>query len=141
MFKFFEINKNVFRQSCFCLVLFFAFFSFFAVCSTLSNEVGCCKISDTVNNSHLAPFPSGDTDDNAAVRWNYRYRTNLALRLDNRNNCRSIIPMQGNSAELLAVSCCTVSGNNAHIWHDQPLKRYYRRLWQKILPSRAGPCA
>ena len=141
MYKELKNNSVLFRQSCFCLTLFFAFFSLFTVCSVLPLDVECCKGSDSVNNSHLAAFPSGETDDNAAVRWDYRCRTNMALRLDNRNNYRSTIPMQGNSAELLATPCCTGSVNNAYIWHKQPLLTYYRRLWQKILPPRAGPCA
>ena len=113
MLKEFRYNLNLFRQICCCFVLFFAFFSLFTLCGTLPLEVEFSPKASTLKSSQLADFPGDRSDDEAAVRWNYRCRTNAALRLDNRS----------------------------FLWHKQPLLTYYRRLWQKILPSRAGPLA
>ena len=141
MFKDLKSNKSLFRQICICCVLFFAFFSFFTVCGAIPHAVEFRQSVQAVNNSHLAPFPGGEADDSAAVRWDYQCRSNMAVRLDKNNNLRSNVPMPGNGAEIEKVSCSVIPATDSFIWHNQPLKTYYRRLWQKILPSRAGPCA
>lgn len=141
MFRIQEINKKVFRQNCCCWIFFFAAFSFFTVCGTIPPEVELRNSSIAVNNSQLAAFPGNPTDDEAAVRWNFNCRTNIALRLDRGNNFRTTVPMQGNGVELHTAVFSALASDIRVLWHNQPLKTYYRRLWQKILPSRAGPCA
>ena len=131
-------KSELFRQSFFCLIIFFALFAFSGIFALTAAETGYS--ANAADNSHLAAFPAGDVDDEAAVRWNYRCRTNSALRLDNHNNSRTVSNIQSSSAELQSISCGQLSVYNKSLWHNQPLLTYYRRLWQKILPSRAGPC-
>ena len=132
-------KSGLLRQSCFCLIFFFAVFAFSSAFASAAAELEY-SAANAVNNSHIAAFPSGDVDTEAAVRWNYRCRTNSALRLDNRNNYRSVSGVQNNSAELQSIPSCYSLAANSCLWHNQPSLTYYRRLWQKILPSRAGPC-
>ena len=141
MLKEFRYNLNLFRQICCCFVLFFAFFSLFTLCGTLPLEVEFSPKASTLKSSQLADFPGDRSDDEAAVRWNYRCRTNAALRLDNRNNFRTMNPPQNNAVEVLSPDGFSTITDKSFLWHKQPLLTYYRRLWQKILPSRAGPCA
>jgi hypothetical protein len=141
MFRTLKINKKVFRQSCFCLALFFAAFSFFAVSGTILPEVELRQSSGIVSNSQLAAFPGKQADDEAAVRWNYNCRVNFALRLDKGSNLRTTVPMHGNGVELHTALFPALASDIKVLSHNQPSKTYYRRLWQKILPSRAGPCA
>lgn len=141
MFKELKNNKSVCRQIFVCCAFFFSIFSFFTVCGTIPLDVELRQCSQKTDNSYLAPFPGGEADDEAAVRWNYQCRTNMAIRLDNRNTFRSSVPTPGNGAEVETVVCVLVPVPDKFLWRNQPLKTYYRRLWQKILPSRAGPCA
>ena len=132
-------KSDLSRQSCFRLIVFCAIFAFSSMLALNSAEVGYS--ADSIHNSHLAATSNGDVDNEAAVRWNYRCRTNSALRLDNRNNYRTTPGVPENHAELQSVPGTPILANNSCLWHNQPLLTYYRRLWQKILPSRAGPCA
>ena len=141
MFKVLMNNRMIFRQICICCMLLFALFSFFTICGTVPLELESFCAAQTADNSSLAPFPGGEADDEAAVRWDYQCRSNAAVRLDKNNNFRSNTPVPGNGCAVEDVSCSIVPAADSFLWHNQPIKRYYRRLWQKILPSRAGPCA
>ena len=141
MFKQLKINAMVFRQAGWVLALLIAVFSFFTVCCSVSPDVELRKSSAAVSHAQLASFPGCETDKDAALRRDYNCRSNVAVRLDKGNNFRSMIPVHGNGLEVQAISNLLLPGNYKVLWHKQPLFTYYRRLWQKILPSRAGPCA
>lgn len=136
-----KIKAGSFRQSCICLAIFCLFAGVLSMLTLLEPEVELRCFIEEVSNSHLTAFPGGDVDNEAAVRWNCRQRTNTALRLDNRNNFRAAPPVQNSSAEFRNIPCSEILFANSFLWHNQPLLTYYRRLWQKILPPRAGPCA
>ena len=141
MIHFLKNNRILFRQIGICCMLVFALFSFFAVSCMVPLEVEAYRADRTVNNSSLASFPGGAADDGAAVRWDYQCRSNMAVRLDKNNNFRSNAPVPDNGCSAANIPCSIVPAADSFLWHNQPIKRYYRRLWQKILPSRAGPCA
>ena len=134
-------ESKILRQFVNCLAGFFVLLVLFLMSGIFSPDTTACHRCQEVNHSHLAAFPSGDTEDDAAVRWDFRCRTSTAMRIDNRNQLRVTVPAVDNAAEAVREASGTTCIQNKAIWSRQPLLTYYRRLWQKVLPSRAGPLA
>lgn len=108
--------------------------------------LSCMLSADTENYScqlhrsfEQLSSPENGNDSDAAVRWDYNCRVLAGLRWENRNSLR---PQGVSPCHLLPnnndLTIKAQSHNNIFIC-EQPENIYYRRLWQKILPSRAGP--
>lgn len=94
-----------------------------------------------LHQSNLAPQPGAEKDEYPALRWSYHGRTLAGLRWENRSNLRSAAPPANWSLPADNDILINAHINGKIFTNKQPELTYYRRLWQKILPSRAGPCA
>ena len=92
-------ESKILRQFVNCLAGFFVLLVLFLMSGIFSPDTTACHRCQEVNHSHLAAFPSGDTEDDAAVRWDFRCRTSTAMRIDNRNQLRVTVPAVDNAAE------------------------------------------
>ena len=101
-----------------------------------------CFVNGGTSNSQLNST-STDSNDNAAVRWDCRWRSNSAVRQNSRQHLRSFTfpyTFPENSG---------VMPENTLRWnqivyptgYNEVKFTYYRRLWQRVLPMRAGPTA
>lgn len=122
------------------LTLLAALLVIFALSSMSSADMESCSCPSLRNSEQMSSTETGN-DNEAAVRWNYSCRVIAGLRWENRNLLRTpaMVPehllQQNNDLTVKAQNY-----NNIFIC-EQPENTYYRRLWQKILPSRAGPLA
>lgn len=105
---------------------------------TAEVEVGAASNS---HQSNLAPQPGAEKDEYPALRWSYHGRTLAGLRWESRSNLRSAAPPANWSLPADDDILINAHINGKLFTNKQPDFTYYRRLWQKILPSRAGPCA
>ena len=90
--------------------------------------------------STLTALPGSETDDEAAFRWDYRFQCRMPLRIDSRT------PNRLHGAPVNEPNFCIEPDRriNDCIWqcklrYDEIKYNYYRRLWHRVLPTRAGP--
>ena len=119
--------------------LLLIFFAFLASGFALSSEIELRSKND-IKSSTLAAAPGTERDDHAALRWNYRCRAIFVVRGEKRNNLHTVTPSERMTIQINS-SFPDIKSDKTFLLSNQPEFTYYRRLWQKILPSRAGPCA
>ena len=97
--------------------------------------------NEVYTRSAIAPLPVAEHEDNAAFRWNLSFKNLYSLRFEQRSNLRNMPPVQ--SAGISADSGVwekVFSYDISYIYAEARFI-FYRRLWQRILPTRAGPVA
>jgi hypothetical protein len=121
------------------LWIFLAFFSLFAIAAVQSASVPADG-SACVQTNDMKAFPGAGKED-SAVRWDYRCRNSMPVRLENRGNPHTVsVPL--NYPPVAVVNrLVELDKINHTLYCNNQNSAYYRRLWQRILPTRAGPSA
>ena len=92
--------------------------------------------------STLNSLPISEADDSAAVRWDSQRNRQLPARLEIRSQLRSVCALRGYTPLLFCSSqTCEVVLLSGSLQHDEAFFTFYRRIWQRVLPARAGPLA
>lgn len=98
------------------------------------------QISSQVSSSLLNAFAGEKAEDDAVVRWNFRGNSGVLLRLDSRNSFRTLPPHSTGDRIALSADIFEREYVREKYFSSNEVKLvYYRRLWQKVLPMRAGP--
>ena len=121
------------------LLVFLSFFSllaFSAVC--IANALPDTPAAAQSNS--MTAFPGAENEE-SAIRWDYRCRNNLLVRLEKRSNSRTLSEPFKFSPVDVVNRIVEREKINHFLYCNQHNSAYYRRLWQKILPTRAGPAA
>lgn len=132
--------RNFFRLPAVGMLwIFLAFFSLFVIAavqsaSALPDGSVCVQTND------MKAFP-GTGNEETAVRWDYRWGNGMPVRLGNRGNPHTVsVPL--NYPPVAVVNrLVELDKINHNLFCNNQNRAYYRRLWQRILPTRAGPLA
>ena len=92
-------------------------------------------------NSGMASFPISEDKGDTAVCWNHRANANTPVRLDNRDNLRPTPFKSSINQDAVSLMLRNLDSDYKYVCSKEANSNYYRRLWQKILPTRAGPLA
>ena len=134
-----EQLRNFFRCPAVVGVLvFLSFFSLLTFSAVLAEN--SLPPANAAQSNSMAAFPGAENEE-SAIRWDYRCRNNLIVRLEKRSNSRTLSePFKFSPVDVVnrIVECEKI---NHFLYCNQHNSAYYRRLWQKILPTRAGPAA
>lgn len=95
----------------------------------------------STNSNSLAAYPGNEQNSEAAVRWNSRCRNGIPVRLGNNRSLQHTPVIHPDSLFLTSQNPELVIRKNFITYSKETEFTYYRRLWQKILPTRAGPSA
>ena len=134
-----EQMRNLFRCPVVgMLLVFLSFFSILASSAVLAEN--CLPDASIVQSNSMTAFPGAENEE-SAIRWDYRCRNNLVVRLEKRNNSRTVpVPCKFSPVDVVNRIIEREKINHS-LYCSQQKSAYYRRLWQKILPTRAGPAA
>ncbi len=89
--------------------------------------------------SAIAPLPVAEHEDEAAFRWNLNFKNLYTLRFEYRSNLRNMAPVQSSGIVADPGALEKVFSYDILYIYAEARFIFYRRLWQRILPSRAGP--
>ena len=134
-----EQLRNFFRCPAMgMLLVFLTLFSLLAF-TAVYTETALPEASAAHSNSMTA-FPGAENEE-SAIRWDYRCRNNLLVRLEKRGGSRTVPePLKFSPVDVVNRIVEREKINHS-LYCNQQNSAYYRRLWQKILPTRAGPAA
>ena len=134
-----EQMRNLFRRPVVgMLLVFLSFFSILASSAVLAEN--CLPDASIVQSNSMTAFPGAENEE-SAIRWDYRCRNHLLVRLEKRNNSRTVpVPFKFSPVDVVNRIIEREKINHS-LYCSQQKSAYYRRLWQKILPTRAGPAA
>ena len=134
-----EQVRNLFRRPAVgMLLVFLSFFSILASSAILAEN--CLPDMRAAQTNDLAAFPGAENEE-SAIRWDYRCRNNLVVRLEKRGGSRTVPEHFKFSPVDVVNRIIEREKINHSLYCNQQKSAYYRRLWQKILPTRAGPAA
>ena len=134
-----EQVRNLFRRPAVgMLLVFLSFFSILASSAILAEN--CLPDTRAAQTNDLAAFPGAENEE-SAIRWDYRYRNHLVVRLEKRGGSRTVPEPFKFSPVDVVNRIIEREKINHSLYCNQQKSAYYRRLWQKILPTRAGPAA
>ena len=143
-----QIKRLLNREYRWSLVFFGAVLLLIGLLGQLSfgasgNNVGQCKLRNRAICHSILNSTVPENDDSAAVRWDYRCRSNGAVRLDNRQNLRAFTALHvvPENSGIVPDTTLSLSQVIYPLGYNEIKLIYYRRLWQKVLPMRAGPTA
>ena len=134
-----EQLRNLFRRPAAGMLLVFLSFFFILASSAILAE-NCLPDTPAAQSNSMTAFPGAENEE-SAIRWDYRCRNNLVVRLEKRGNARTIpVPLKFSPVDVVNRIIEREKINHS-LYCSQQKSAYYRRLWQQILPTRAGPAA
>ena len=134
-----EQMRNLFRRPVVgMLLVFLSFFSILASSAVLAEN--CLPDASIVQSNSMTAFPGAENEE-SAIRWDYRCRNHLVVRLEKRGGSRTVPEPFKFSPVDVVNRIIEREKINHSLYCNQQNSAYYRRLWQKILPTRAGPAA
>ena len=89
----------------------------------------------------IAPVPVAEHKEDAAFRWNLNFKNLYTLRFEQRGSLRNIPPVQTSGISADSGVWEKVFSYDISYIYAEARFIFYRRLWQRILPTRAGPVA
>ena len=134
-----EKLRNLIRRPAAGMLLVFLSFFFILASSAILAE-NCLPDTPAAQSNSMTAFPGAENEE-SAIRWDYRCRNNLLVRLEKRGGSRSVPEPFKFSPVDVVNRIVEREKINHSLYCNQQKSAYYRRLWQKILPTRAGPAA
>ena len=132
--------KNLFRYPALVLTGVVLFVCTFLGGAVLVAQNGAAALQYSSNSNSLNALPVNEKNNSAAVRWNNRYRTAMPVRLENRTPQTGVnYAGQPNEDLLTGYYPAEYIAQQYTAYSKEADFICYRRLWQKILPTRAGP--
>ena len=126
-----EQMRNLFRRPVVGMLLFFlSFFSILASSAVLAEN--CLPDASIVQSNSMTAFPGAENEE-SAIRWDYRCRNNLVVRLEKRGGSRTVPEHFKFSPVDVVNRIIEREKINHSLYCSQQNSAYYRRLWQRIL--------
>ena len=135
-----EQLRNFFR--CPGVGMLLVFLTFFSMLSWAAVQAeSCLPVSAVAAQSNsMTAFPGEESED-VAIRWDYRWGNGMPVRLENRGNPHTVAAPLNYPPVAVVNRLVELDKINHNLFCNKQNSAYYRRLWQRILPTRAGPLA